>query len=417
MQMELCSVLRKIVFAAACVILIALYIGLSFRAYFASRVAAVPDVPHLEKAIRLEPTNAEYHQLLGRNLALSGVNLDDAIAAFRAAVQLNPYDARSWLDLAGAYQFAGRVQDQADSVQHAVEADPNTPHVAWEAANFFLLQGDQAKALRYFGVVMANDPELLDAALQLCWRVTGDADQIVTQVLAPRPDLYLAFLRLLVSKQDVANAEIVWNHLIALNREFSPSAMFPYFRLLIAKQEVTAAEAAWQQAASVNRSLQLYLSSHQNLVVNGGFEENILNGGFDWWYQPNSHAALSIDTSDFSAGTRSLSISFDGMNAPDAGIFQFIPVKPSTEYAFSADYRAEELDTASGPRFSITDPYSKTSYVLTDDILGTNPWRQAQAQFRTGPNAKLVLLRIVRQPADALIRGKLWIDNLKLVEK
>lgn len=415
--MELCSVLRKIVFAAACVILIALYIGLSFRAYFASRVAAVPDVPHLEKAIRLEPTNAEYHQLLGRNLALSGVNLDDAIAAFRAAVQLNPYDARSWLDLAGAYQFAGRVQDQADSVQHAVEADPNTPHVAWEAANFFLLQGDQAKALRYFGVVMANDPELLDAALQLCWRVTGDADQIVTQVLAPRPDLYLAFLRLLVSKQDVANAEIVWNHLIALNREFSPSAMFPYFRLLIAKQEVTAAETAWQQAASVNRSLQLYLSSHQNLVVNGGFEENILNGGFDWWYQPNSHAALSIDTSDFSAGTRSLSISFDGMNAPDAGIFQFIPVKPSTEYAFSADYRAEELDTASGPRFSITDPYSKTSYVLTDDILGTNPWRQAQAQFRTGPNAKLVLLRIVRQPADALIRGKLWIDNLKLVEK
>ncbi|HET7890028.1 MAG TPA: carbohydrate binding domain-containing protein [Candidatus Sulfotelmatobacter sp.] len=409
--------LRKIVFAAACVILIALYIGLSFRAYFASRVAAVPDVPHLEKAIRLEPTNAEYHQLLGRNLALSGVNLDDAIAAFRAAVQLNPYDARSWLDLAGAYQFAGRVQDQADSVQHAVEADPNTPHVAWEAANFFLLQGDQAKALRYFGVVMANDPELLDAALQLCWRVTGDADQIVTQVLAPRPDLYLAFLRLLVSKQDVANAEIVWNHLIALNREFSPSAMFPYFRLLIAKQEVTAAETAWQQAASVNRSLQLYLSSHQNLVVNGGFEENILNGGFDWWYQPNSHAALSIDTSDFSAGTRSLSISFDGMNAPDAGIFQFIPVKPSTEYAFSADYRAEELDTASGPRFSITDPYSKTSYVLTDDILGTNPWRQAQAQFRTGPNAKLVLLRIVRQPADALIRGKLWIDNLKLVEK
>ncbi len=415
--MELRSVLRKIVFAAACVILIALYVGLSFRAYFASRVASVPDVPHLQKAIRLEPADAEYRELLGRNLALSGVNLDDAIAAYRAAVQLNPYDARTWLDLAGAYQFAGRVSEQADSVEHAVEADPNTPHVAWEAANFFLLQGDQAKALRYFGVVMANDPELLDAALQLCWRVTGDADQILTQVLPPRPDVYLAFLHLLVAKQDVANAEIVWNHLIALNREFSPSAMFPYFRLLIAKQEVTAAETAWQQAARVNRSLQPYLSSHQNLVVNGGFEENILNGGFDWWYQPTSHAALSIDTSDFSAGTRSLSISFDGMNAPDAGIFQFIPVKPNTEYEFSADYRAEELDTASGPRFSITDPYSETSYVLTDDILGTNPWRQAQAQFRTGPNAKLVLLKIVRQPADPLIRGKLWIDNLKLVEK
>ncbi len=415
--MELRSLLRKAVFAAVCLVLMALYVTLSFRPYLGARAASVPDIPHLQKAIRLEPSNAEYRGLLGRNLALSGVSLDEAIANYRAAVNLNPYDARTWLDLAGADQIAGRLSEQADSVEHAVEADPNTPHVAWEAANFFLLQGDQAKALRSFGVVMANDPELRDASLQLCWRVTGDANQIVTQVLAPRPDLYLAFLNLLVSKQDVANAGIVWAHLIALNQEFSPSAMFPYFRLLIAKQEVNAAETAWQQAAGVNRSLQNYLSSHQNLVVNGGFEENILNGGFDWWYQPNAHAALSIDTSEFAGGTRSLSISFDGLNARDAGIFQFIPVKPNTEYEFSADYRAEELDTASGPRFSITDPYTEAAYVLTDDILGTNPWRQARAQFHTGPNAKLVLLKIVRQPPDALIRGKLWVDNLKIVEK
>ena len=297
--MELRSLLRKAVFAAVCLVLMALYVTLSFRPYLGARAASVPDIPHLQKAIRLEPSNAEYRGLLGRNLALSGVSLDEAIANYRAAVNLNPYDARTWLDLAGADQIAGRLSEQADSVEHAVEADPNTPHVAWEAANFFLLQGDQAKALRSFGVVMANDPELLDASLQLCWRVTGDANQIVTQVLAPRPDLYLAFLNLLVSKQDVANAGIVWAHLIALNQEFSPSAMFPYFRLLIAKQEVNAAETAWQQAAGVDRSLQNYLSSHQNLVVNGGFEENILNGGFDWWYQPNAHAALSIDTSEF----------------------------------------------------------------------------------------------------------------------
>jgi tetratricopeptide (TPR) repeat protein len=415
--MELRSLLRKAIFAAACIVLIALYVALSLRAFLAARAASVPDIPHLQKAIRMEPANAEYHGLLGRNLALSGMNLDEAITSYRAAVQLNPYDPRTWLDLAGAYQIAGRVSEQENSVEHAVEADPNTPHVSWEAANFFLLQGDQAKALHYFGVVMENDPELVAASLQLCWRVSGDANQIVTQVLPPRPNPYLAFLNLLVAKQDLPNAQIVWEHLIGLKQEFPPRAMFPYFRLLIASQEVTAAETAWRQAAGVDRSLQPYLSSQQNLVVNGGFEENILNGGFDWWYQANAHAALSIDTSEFSAGTRSLSISFDGLNARDAGIFQFIPVKPNTDYEFSTDYRAEELDTASGPRFSITDPYSNIAYVLTDDILGTNPWRQAQAQFHTGPNAKLVLLKIVRQPEEPLIRGKLWVDNFKIVQK
>jgi tetratricopeptide (TPR) repeat protein len=416
MRIELSSPPRRVVFATVCCLLVALYCGLSLRIYFASRLATVPDVPNLQRAIRLEPANAEYLELLGQNLALSAANLDEAIANYRSAVRLNPYDARSWLDLAGAYQVAGRTNEQAESVERAVEADPNTPHVAWEAANFFLIQGDQEKALRHFGVVMANDPQLVDAALQICWRATGDATQIVTQVLPRRPDIYLSFLHLLIAKQEVAAAEYVWEHLIALNQEFSPKLAFPYFRLLLAKQEVAAAQTAWQQAASVNRSLQAYLPSRQNLVVNGGFEENILNGGFDWWYQSNPHAAVAIDTSEFSGGTRSLSITFDGQSADDPGIFQFIPVKPNTQYEFGVQYRSEELETASGPRFSIADAYTGTSYVLTDDILGTNPWHPEQAQFHTGPNTKLLLLKIVREPASPLIRGKLWIDELKLVE-
>jgi hypothetical protein len=63
------------------------------------------------------------------------------------------------------------------------------------------------------------------------------------------------------------------------------------------------------------------------------------------------------------------------------------------------------------------DAYTNASYVLTDDLLGTNPWRVQHTQFQTGQNTNLVLLKIVRQPGVPLIRGKLWIDDLKLVEK
>ena len=73
--------------------------------------------------------------------------------------------------------------------------------------------------------------------------------------------------------------------------------------------------------------------------------------------------------------------------------------------------------TASGPRFAIADAYNNASYVLTDDSMGTNPWRLQEARFRNGPNTQLVLLKITRDPAGPLIRGKLWIDDLKLVEK
>jgi hypothetical protein len=417
MRIELRFPLRKFSFAAACCILVGLYLVLALRTYLASHLAATPDLSSLNKAIRLEPSNAEYRELLGRNLALSGAGLDEAISDYRTAIHLDPYEARYWLDLAGAYQVAGRTGEQGESVEQAVEADPTTPQVAWEAANFFLVQGDQERALRNFRVVLANDPDEVDAALQLCWRATGDANRILDRALPRRPDLYLSFLRLLISKQEIAAAENVWNHLVALNQEFSTKLAFPYFRFLIAKQEVAVAQTAWQQLAGIDHSLQPYLPSRENLIVNGGFEENVLNGGFDWWSESNAHAALAIDTSEFYNGTRSLSVTFDGQNPADAGIFQFVVVKPHTAYEFSAESRTEDMESASGPRFAIVDAYTNASYVLTDDLLGSNPWRQQQARFETGPNTNLVLLKIVRMPPDPLIRGQLWIDNLRLVEK
>jgi tetratricopeptide (TPR) repeat protein len=413
------SPLQKFSFAGACFVLVGLYLYLALRIFLASHLAGTPDASNLNQAIRLEPSNAEYRELLGRDLALSGASLNDAVANYRAAVHLNAYVARYWLDLASAYQVAGQTGEQEESVERAVEADPTTPHVAWEAANFFLVQGDAEKALRYFRVVLANDPDpnTVDSALQLCWRSTGDANRILDQVLPRTTDRYLAFLRFLISRQEVAAAENVWNHLITLNQKFSTKLAFPYFRFLIAKQEVAAAQLAWQQLAGLDPSLQPYLPSPENLVVNGGFEENVLNGGFDWWYESRSDAALAIDTSDFFSGTRSLSVTFDGRDPGDAGIIQFIPVKPNTRYEFSAESKTEDIESASGPRFAIVDAYANFSYVLTDDLLGTNPWKVQHAQFQTGPTTNLVFLKIVRKPPNPLIRGKLWIDDLRLVEK
>ena len=417
MQIELRSRLRRFSFAGGCLIVVALYLQFALRAYLAAHLESNPDLPNIQRAIRLEPSNAGYRELLGRYLALSGTNLDEGISNYRTAVHLNPYESRYWLDLAGAYQVEGRIEEEARSVEQAVEADRTTPNVAWEAANFFLVQGNLGKALHYFRIVLANDPDAVNSALQLCWRASGDANQILDQALPRRPDLYLSFLRLLVSKQEVAAAENTWDRLIGLQQTFPAELAFPYFRLLIAKQEVAAAKTAWQQLAKVDGGLQPYLPSGENLIVNGGFEEDLLNGGFDWWYESNPHAALAIDTNEFHNGTRSLSVTFDGQSVSDAGISQFIAVKPETDYEFSAGSKSEGIESASGPRFVIADAYTNYSYVLSNDVLGTNPWRLERARFHTAPNTNLVLLKISRQPADPLIRGKLWIDDLRLIEK
>lgn len=416
MQIELRSRAGRFCFIAACFLAVGVYLLLALRPFVASLLAAGLDPKKISKAMEWEPANSEYPDLLGRQLALSGTSVNEAISDYRTAVRLNPYEARYWLDLAGAYQFTGDTTEQAASVLHAVEADPTTPHIAWEAANFFLVQGDLEKSLRYFQVVLGNDPEAVGSVLELCWRASGDATQIMDHALPPRADLYLSFLGLLVTRQQVAAAESVWNRLIELNQPFSATPALPYFRLLIAQHEVDAATSAWQQLAKVDPSLEPYLPSQRNLVVNGGFEENLLNGGFDWWFQSYSHAELNIDTNEFRTGTRSLSVTFDGQSVPGPQLVQFIPVKPNTSYEFSVESRTQDIDTASGPRFAITDAYTNQSYVLTDDTLGSTPWRIQEARFQTGSNTKLVMLKIVRDPPQPLIRGKMWIDDVMLTE-
>src|ERR1700682_2580233 len=113
---------RQFFFAAVCIVFIGLYSRVVFRVYYASRLATVPDQGNLQVAIRLEPSNAEYRELLGRYSAFSSQNLDAAISNYQAAVGLNPYVARYWLDLASAYQVANRTSEQRESLERAVEA-------------------------------------------------------------------------------------------------------------------------------------------------------------------------------------------------------------------------------------------------------------------------------------------------------
>ena len=55
----------------------------------------------------------------------------------------------------------------------------------------------------------------------------------------------------------------------------------------------------------------LLLPARNNLIVNGDFSLDVLNGGFDWQYQKQPSVTLTLDPSDFHGGHRSLLITFE----------------------------------------------------------------------------------------------------------
>jgi tetratricopeptide (TPR) repeat protein len=400
---------------------IAASLAIAYVGFAASRVAAAffgsrAELSSLKKAAWLDPGEAEYRDHLGRYSDLVARDPASAVGHYKAAVQINPHSARYWFDLAGAYQVLGDTPHQTDALEHAIQADAKTPDVAWQAANLYLVQGENEKALREFSVVIANDTSLQASALQFCWRIQPDVDALLRDAIPARADAYINFLDLLEARQETTGAEKVWNALMQTRDSFEPKYANTYILYLVKHKEVDPAVLAWQQTA--NRfGYSSYLPSAGNLVVNGNFDLTLLNAGFDWQYQKQSSVNLTLDPSDFHAGRRSLQISFDGPGIVDGGIYQYVAVQPSTTYDFTAYYKTGDFDGAGGPHFTVQDMYSQAIYYESEELKDAEFWKSATGEFTTGPDCKLVVLHIRRLPAGSPMRGKLWVDDFHITKR
>lgn len=398
------------------VLLVGAYVWLASREFGASYFGGRPDLASLEKAVRWQPGNAEYRYRLGRYFFLVQRAPDAAVQAYRAAVDLNPHQARYWFDLAAAYQLLGNLDEQKAALEQALFADPSTPDLAWEAGNFYLVQGETDKALRELRVVLESDPYLPEAALQMCWRVKPDIDALLRDVVPPKLSVYATFLDLLTSRKETAAAAKVWARMVQMNERLPEQTAFAYVRYLVGQREVDQSRLVWQQAA-VLCGLSAYQPSSANLVVNGDFNLNVLNGGFDWLYQQSKEVSLALDPTQSHGGHRSLLITLDARSIDDAGIRQLVPVSPGTGYDFSAYFKSEDMQGAGGLRFAIQDLYSENTYFTSDDLKDADFWKEVSGRFTTGPDTKLLVLRLQRVPIGLPIRGKLWIDGVRLVEQ
>ena len=404
---------RRWQFAAGVAFVGCVFIFLTGTEYAASVFAARAELPSLERAVRLSPGNADYRHRLGRYFAFVAADPQSAVESLRAAVGLNPHDARYWFDLAAAYQVTGDLAGRRAALDRALQAEPTAPDVAWEAANFFLIDGDIDRALREFRVVIENDNSLVGAALRACWRVRPDPDALLRDVVPGRTDSLIAFLDLMTSKQETEGAIKTWQRLAQLHEKFQNRYLYEYVRYLIAARRPDAAMSAWEQTAGV-LGLSAYLPTEDNLVVNGDFSLDILNGGFDWTYVNRTGVKPLLDASDFRQGHRSLSLTFEGPGINDAGIQQLVPVRGATTYEFSAYYKSADFEGAGGPQIVLRDAYTGAPLFASDPLNDSDFWKEVHSKVTTPDSTTLLVLAIERFPAGSPIRGKLWLGDFEL---
>ncbi len=362
----------------------------------------------VRKALQWDPRNPQYHVVLARLLQLSaeGEILGETIRLYESAVRLTPHQADYWAELAGVYEWAGRLEDARRAYERAQQLFPNSPEINWSLGNYYVRADKFHEALPAFRRSIRGNTEKRRAAFDIAWRATGDANLILAEMIPARVDILFEYLNYLGETQRIDAVGKVWARILELGSPFEPQAAFPYFDALIRQQRLDELRAAWTVLATRNPGRIRQHAADPNVITNGDFESEILNGGLDWRVLPVEGVVVSVDTRNFLDGTHSLEIQFDGKHNVDyAHVFEYVPVKPNTVYRFMGYMRVQAITTDSGPRFQIQDAYDSSKLSLsTDNLVGALNWLPQQLEFKTGPKTRLLLVRSGSASSESQVR-------------
>ena len=412
------SWLRRTVFAMM-VLLIAVFLaGEAMRVGVAGFLGDSSDVGELQQAVQLDSTNASLHHSLGAIYSYDHSDAADAIPHLRRAVKLSPYDAYYWLDLGWACFGAGDEDCAREGFSHAVRFAPTTPRFQWQTAIYFVMTGHKAEALSHLGrylELVADDPAPVFA---LYGRAFNHSDELWQELAQLRDGnrLKLAYVDFLLQSGHGDIAAHYWQQLLSMHAPMRTSTAITYVQHLLDAGQYGEAAQVWHdlQPSAVTAP-----GRPGDLVFNGSFEQQPLNSGFDWQFQPMPYVSLDFSARAARDGVRCLQIDYTVPdNSESEPVFHFLPVAGNTTYALSAFVRSQDIHSDSGPRLRVIDPTCLSCPdTSTDGTTGTTPWHEVTTTFTTAPATKVVRMSVWRPRSRSFptsISGEFWIDSVSL---
>ena len=404
----------SLLFSAFFVIIYIVLIWLLSKSFIGRLSLGKADEHGLLAAIHHDNGNAAYHYLLGRHYYTNIIHpdTDKAIAHYREAIRRSPLQPDVWIDLSKSYRAKGQTAESERSLERAVKLSPNNPGLLWEAGTFWLIKNDPDKAVealkRYILLLPSRQKDVYD----LCWKL-GLGNSYILQHLLPDSYEYRSnYISYLVNTRRAAEAQESWK---AIDLKYLDKSLFiTYISFLITSGQYDDAWTTWKEVTGRIEGMEK--QNETSLVWNPGFEQEIINGGFDWTIRETEGVNVFLDDTIRMSGDRSLGVSFDGRHNPDITIArQVVRVEQNTKYLLRGYVRADSLTTTNGIFLQVQghncSGLSKSSEVVT----GTSFWRELSVDFDTPADCRAITLSIRREKSnkfDNKIEGTAWIDGL-----
>jgi len=373
----------------------------------------------LLKAIKITPSNPDPYYRLGLlyQYDIRNINLKESIRYLRKAIERNPLEQEYWLGLGRAFQRMGEKNDSEEALEKAISLFPTGFRGRWVTANLLLQQGTLEKALLHFTYLLAGYPNQSGSVYDVLFKAINDPGFILEKVVPKDPTSMNQYVAYLYEIGDRGSVKKAWEKKVSYGFKSDRNEALRHIDFLISHGELRDAFEVWKGRL---REEKIPVPADGNLMTNGGFEkEKILGGGFDWKIGTVPGAEISFDPVVFQEGERSLKVVFSGKENVDFHhVFQYVPLRPNTDYVLKAQMKTKEITTKSGLRLEISG-IGSSFYKTTESLTGDSGWKEMAVSFRTPNQIQGGLVRMRRDKSekfDRFISGTLWLDRVSLTE-
>jgi len=350
-------------------------------------------------AIALTPGQSEYYARLA--WLVSNHDPRKAKEALGRAVELNPWDARSWIELGLRAEAEGDSARSEECLLRAAKAD-NTFLPRWTLANYYFRHDDLAKFwiwAKQSAAMVYGDAQPL---FLLCGRVEEDG-KLIDRLQIQAPAVQAGYLSYLLGRNRVDLIGPAVQRLVAANREADVPLLITAGERLLEAGRIQEAAELWNRQATAGRvGFQTPAGAGEQLAANGDFAVPPASRGFDWRLPAVDGVSVSREET-----ARGLRVTFSGREPEDCEVLaQLVPVSEERQYELVFHYRTRGIATRQGLGWRITDARGGTPL---GEGAGVAAEEDAEGRLTFATPAKCRLVRVAlryhRSPGTTRMEG------------
>ena len=362
----------------------------------------------MEGAIALTPDDAEYSARLAP--LISDDDPQKAKEALQHAVSLNPFDARSWIDLGLRAEKEGDNATATECLLRAAGRDKEfLPR--WTLANYYFRHDDRARFWFWAKEAVAMVYGDAQPMFRLCGRVEENGT-LIDRLEIRNPDVRAGYLSYLLSRNRVDLAGPAVHRLLEENRETDVPLLLTACERFLDATRVDEAVDLWKRLAEAKRvPFEAPMAKGGQLLTNGSFTTPPTSRGFDWRLSGAEGIGVSRE-----GESRGLRITFSGSEPEDCeALVQLVPVRGKMQYELQFEYRTQGIAAGAGLEWRITGVGDGA--ILTEGpSLASEVDAERRILFETPAECRLVRLALQchRAPGTTRMEGFLVLQNVAL---